>query len=136
MDTNIKVVGIVLFLMMPMFLMAQMVVGVLTSEWPGCHDISSDIMREAGFWRSMKDDFSDADGILMVTYESSLHSSSRIGSITSIGNLKQNLRTLKLIHVMMRNNPLTDYTGWCYHVYFYSKEPRDFLKLDYFQTLN
>lgn len=127
-------VAFVLFilLVLPLIVLAQPIVGVLTASWPDCREIASDVMREAGFIRSMQDGFTDAEGVLLVTYDSKIR---EFKYFSSVSDLESDLRLHNTVLAIYATgyNPVVEATN-CYHVCLFSIGKRGELKLEYHQT--
>lgn len=128
-----------LLLTMPLIVMAQPVIGVLTASWPECRDIAADVMREAGFRRSMINGFTDAEGVLLVTFDSRYWKEESFSSVSAIEKyLKaQNAQNahLRLLATMVDEDDYFMHVYYCYHLCLYSKNSEGKLKLEYHQKL-
>lgn len=136
MNIRIKACLMMLLLTMPLIVMAQPVIGVLTASWPECRDIAADVMREAGFRRSMINGFTDAEGVLLVTFDSRYWKEESFSSVSAIERyLKAQNALLRLSAIMDDEDDYIMHVYYCYHLCLYSKNSEGKLKLEYHQKL-
>lgn len=136
MNIRIKACLMMLLLTMPLIVMAQPVIGVLTASWPECRDIAADVMREAGFRRSMINGFTDAEGVLLVTFDSRYWKEESFSSVSAIEiYLKAQNAHLLLSAIYGLEDDDIMHVYNCYHLCLYSKNSEGKLKLEYHQKL-
>jgi hypothetical protein len=112
------VITLLCLLVFPIIGWSQAVLGVLTSSYGYCSDIASNLISESGTIRSYQRNFSNAAGVLVVTYDRR-SSNTLSSSYSTLSGLESDLKThqtyLDLL-MFAQSEPILH----CYHVYIYT----------------